>query len=306
VAAGSKSKANRIDFGREDVGPELTTREVSSLKEEELKVDDIIIEEVPPIQEDKPIEEVISKIENEDKEVVEQLEKIPNEESSQKIENFEELQPNQVAEDSQEFNREKYPAMEDLKNIINDVNLSEGEEEDEDDIDKYLGSCYQLINHNVHSLKRNLDYKDDQDDEEDDEFDIKPYPSTSSLIRSANDIISKPSVMDSPEKLASKAIEDFDICKEQKIKEAEDEEEKFVFHKFKPPSESPSPVKKDNLAKKKMTPIKFKSKNAEISIKTSIPGIGKFSGKSKLLQPGAERKKVIPSTSEPQLKFEEM
>ncbi|CAI2383303.1 unnamed protein product [Moneuplotes crassus] len=223
VAAGSKSKANRIDFGREDIGPdssprlkENTSTVVSASNSSNIKEDQnteqpsLLSEEskmAPKSELEQEADEVVFQEEQEPPSDPQEEEKATTEskapsESPKEVQNptshLSDPTPPSNSSDSSPpptnddpevtKSQSESKVMQDLKSIEIDSETSEGEEEE--DIDKYL------------------DYNDEG--ESDDEFTFKKFPEK---IENVEVSISP------PEDKNLELIDDFDICVEKQIEE---------------------------------------------------------------------------------------
>ena len=133
VAAGSKSKANRIDFGREDVGPDTTPKNKSETSTPEKE---------PQIKPQPENDLKVDDIEPDTKDDFETEPPKPQELSQEEVEEPKEVEEVPEVQDIQETPQEHTipPSESQVKDI--EIDDLEEESEGEDDINKYLGKSF--------------------------------------------------------------------------------------------------------------------------------------------------------------------
>lgn len=251
VAAGSKSKANRIDFGREDVGPDITPKNKSEPStpekdteiiepEKDLQVDDIDADNVEIIKEQSNVQEIeiseppVLEPEINNLEIESQQDLILTDSINLQIEDPAPAQIQQIEKE------EKVLDDFDSKND-QEAEGEENDDEGESDIDKYL------------------DFQDDDEGEDATEF-VKFKEEYYTSDKDSN---------------SEQEIDVFDVLKEKKVSELVYKPTSEIAKNIKAEisvSESLEEEKKDAINVKKITPLKTKHKRKqEISITTTVP-----------------------------------
>jgi hypothetical protein len=305
VAAGSKSKANRIDFGREDVGPEVNTQLAFKEKNEQDNENNAKPETEPSnieiVRENfKTTTEVVQSFDENARLPTEDLpqdlgtnnekinkssrnERLEHPKPLTKTENISEVfdydpfgsQKLTVADPKPVKNDKQISSMTDFKQKYAEPEEDLEESEGEDDINNYI------------------DFEDDGESDSEDPYEFKKFPekneSTRVELKKAKEVKREKNVLENIEH-ESLMIEDFDECTKNSVQEvrktADIPYDKNINDRNEKLEENKIPSK-HIISMKKLTPIKNKTKNVNISInnpditiKTSMPHIhtSKISG----------------------------